>query len=150
MSPNTHAVRKWRRRPEGEGPRSARTLNAMRSETEILAVSAAWDAALVANDAGAVASFMADEWVFVSPSGIIQKAELIEWIAVGRLAHHAMEPVGPPRVAMHGDVAIVTARKASRGTFDGASYTADEWISEVFVRRDGRWTCVLSHKAPAE
>jgi ketosteroid isomerase-like protein len=87
------------------------------TETEILATSAAWDAALVDNDAGAVASFMADEWVFVSPSGITPKAALIEWIATGRLAHHAMEAVGPPRVAIHGDVVIVTARKraAARG-----------------------------------
>ena len=61
-----------------------------------------------------------------------------------------MQPVGPQRVAIHGDVAILTARKASSGTWDGAPYTADEWISEVFVRRDGRWTCVLSHKAAAE
>jgi ketosteroid isomerase-like protein len=122
----------------------------MRAKTEILAVSAAWDAALVANDAGAVASFMADEWVFVSPSGITPKAELIEWIAIGRLAHHAMEPVGPPRIAIHGDVAILTARKASSGAWDGVSYTADEWVSEVFIRRDERWICVLSHKAPAD
>ena len=122
----------------------------MPTETEILAVSAAWDAALVANDAGAVASFMADEWVFVGPSGITPKAELIGWIAIGRLVHYAMEIVGPPRVAMHGDMAILTARKASSGTFDGVSYTADEWISEVFVRRDERWTCVLSHKTAVE
>jgi ketosteroid isomerase-like protein len=120
------------------------------TETEVLAASAAWDAALVDNDAGAVASFMADEWVFVSPTGITPKAALIEWIATGRLAHHAMEAVGPPRVAIHGDVVIVTARKASSGTWDGASYTADEWISEVFVRHDGRWACVLSHKAAVE
>ena len=131
-------------------PCAARTLNAVSTEAELLAVSAAWDAALVDNDAGAVASFMADEWVFVSPSGITPKAELIEWIAMGRLAHHAMEPIGPQRVAIHGDMAILTARKASSGTWDGASYTADEWTSEVFLRRDGRWTCVLSHKAAAE
>ena len=131
-------------------PGATHTLNDVQAETEILAASAAWDAALIDNDAGAVASFMADEWVFVSSSGITPKAALIEWIATGRLAHHAMEAVGPPRVVIHGDVVIVTALKASRGTWDGASYTADEWISEVFVRRDGRWTCVLSHKAAAE
>ena len=131
-------------------PDATRTLTNVQTETEILAASAAWDAALIDNDAGAVASFMADEWVFVSPSGITPKAALIEWIATGRLAHHAMEAIGPPRVAIHGDVVIVTARKASSGTWDGASYTADEWISEVFVRRDGRWTCVLSHKAAVE
>jgi ketosteroid isomerase-like protein len=120
------------------------------TEAELLAVSAAWDAALLDNDSDAVASFMADEWVFVSPSGITPKAELIGWIATGRLAHHTMEPVGLPRVALLGDVAILTARKTSSGTWEGASYTADEWISEVFVRRDGRWTCVLSHKATVE
>ena len=118
----------------------------MSTEDELLAVSAAWDVALVDNDASTVASFMADDWVFVSPSGITPKAALIEWIATGRLAHHAMEAVGPPRVVIHGDTVIVTARKVSSGTWDGASYSADEWISEVFVRRDGRWTCVLSHK----
>lgn len=138
-------MRQWLSRPF-----AARTLSDVRTETEILAVSAAWDAALIDNDAGAVASFMADDWVFVSPSGITPKAELIEWIATGRLAHHAMQAVGSPRVAIHGDVAILTARKASSGTWDGASYTADEWTSEVFVRRDGRWTCVLSHKAAVE
>ena len=46
---------------------------------------------------------MADEWVFVSPSGITPKAALIEWIATGRLAHHAMEAIGPPRVAIPRD-----------------------------------------------
>jgi ketosteroid isomerase-like protein len=120
------------------------------TEDELLAVSAAWDVALVDNDASTVASFMADDWVFVSPSGITPKAELIAWIAMGRLAHHAMAPVGPTRVAIHGDIAILTARKVSSGTWDGAPYTADEWISKVFVRRDRRWTCVLSHKATKE
>jgi ketosteroid isomerase-like protein len=131
-------------------PGAARRLNVVSMEAELLAVSAAWDAALVDNDAGAVASFMADEWVFVSPSGITPRADIIEWIAIGRLAHHAMAPIGPQRVAIHGDVAILTARKASSGVWDGVSYTADEWVSEVFIRRDGRWTCVLSHKAAVE
>ena len=45
---------------EGQGP-AARRLTVVSTEAELLAVSAAWDAALVDNDADAVASFMADD-----------------------------------------------------------------------------------------
>ncbi len=121
----------------------------MSTEADILAVSAAWDRALLANDADAVASFMADDWVYVGPTGPTPKAELIGWIRSGRLAHHTMEVVGEVRVSAHGDTAIVTARKASSGAWDGTAYTADEWISEVFLCRNGRWTCVLSQKCSA-
>jgi ketosteroid isomerase-like protein len=119
-------------------------------EAELLATSDAWDATLVTNDAPAIAAFMADEWVFVDPNGITRKADLIGWIANGRLAHHSMRVVGAPRIVVHGTTAIMTARKASSGTWDGAAYTADEWITEAYVLQDGRWRCVLSHKSPVE
>ena len=116
------------------------------SPSEILAISDAWDAVLVANDAGAVAAFMADDWVYVSPTGVTRKADLIEWITSGRLAHHSMRVGRRPRVAVHGDTAVMTARKASSGHLGGKRYTADEWIREVYVREDGRWSCVLSQQ----
>ena len=122
----------------------------MTVEDEILAVSAAWDDALVANDDAAVARFMADEWVYVGPNGATPKADIVGWIAAGRLAHHTMRLVGAPRVGVYGETAVVTARKASTGAWEGAAYAADEWISEVYVRKDGRWRCVLSQKCPAE
>ena len=120
----------------------------MSVEDDILAISAAWDAALVANNAGVVASFMADDWVYVGPTGATPKTDIIGWIASGRLAHHTMQMVSPARVAVHGDTVIVTARKASTGAWEGVAYAADEWISEVYVRRGGKWLCVLSQKCP--
>ena len=119
-------------------------------EAEVLAVSAARDAVLITNDAPAIASSMSDEWVYVGPTGPIPKAEIIGRIASGRLAHHAMRTVEGPRVAAYGETVIVSARKASAGTWDGVAYTADEWISEVYVRTDGGWLCVLSQKCPAD
>src|SRR6266508_5800337 len=120
----------------------------MNVEAEILGVSAAWDAVLVTNDPDGVAGYMTDDWVYVAPDGITTKAELISWIASGRLAHHSMETIGQHRVAVHGDTVVVTARKASTGSWERVPYRADEWISEVFVRQDGRWRSALSHKAP--
>ena len=113
-------------------------------------MSAAWDAALLTNDASAFAGFATDDWVFVSPAGLTPRSDIVDWIATGRLAHHTMRTIGAPRVIELGGTVIVTARKASSGTWDGVPYTADEFISEVYVRRDRRWWCVVSHKSPVE
>jgi ketosteroid isomerase-like protein len=122
----------------------------MNVDVDVLAASAAWDDALVANDVPAIARFVSDDWVYVGPTGAVPGADIIAWIASGRLIHYSMRTVETPRVATHGDTAIVTAHKASTGAWDGIPYAADEWITEVYVRRDGRWLCVLSQKCSAE
>ena len=91
---------------------------------------------------------MTDDWVYVGPEGPVAKADLVGWIASGRLAHHSMTLVGEDRVAGARDTVLVTARKASSGRWDGIPYTADEWITEVYVQVSGVWQCVLSHKTP--
>lgn len=122
----------------------------MTIEGRIRALSDAWDAALVTNDAGAVAAFMTDDWVYVGPDGVTEKRDLIDWIATGRLAHHSMAVSGPVRIAVYGDVALMTARKSSTGVWEGSPYRADEWITDIYVRAGDAWPCVLSQKAPVE
>jgi hypothetical protein len=34
--------------------------------------------------------------------------------------------------------------------FGGQTFDADEWTTDVLVRRDGRWLCVLSHITPVD
>ncbi len=121
----------------------------MKVEDQIREASAAWDAALIRNDAPLVASFMSDDWVYVGPTGATPKADIVGWIAAGRLAHHTMTVVGRERVVLVANTALLTARKASSGTWDGVPYTADEWISEVYVQTGGAWRCALSQKTPA-
>ena len=120
----------------------------MTVEDEVRAFSALRDEVLVGNDAALIAGSMTDDWVYVGPDGITPKADIVGWIASGRLAHHSMDTVDGERVARAGDAVVVTARKASSGTWDGVPYTADEWISDVYVRVDGRWLCAFSQKAP--
>jgi ketosteroid isomerase-like protein len=45
----------------------------------------------------------------------------------------------------YGDTAVVTARVTNTAHFDGRQFDADEWTTDVLVRRGGRWLCVLSH-----
>jgi hypothetical protein len=60
-----------------------------------------------------------------------------------------MTTVGGERVAPAGDTVLLTARRVSSGTWDGAPYTADEWISDVYVRTDGAWRCAFSQAIAA-
>ncbi|WP_163511707.1 nuclear transport factor 2 family protein [Fodinicola acaciae] len=118
---------------------------------DVLAVSAAFDAALVRNDAAAaVAGFMTDDWVYVGPAGATPKADIIGWIASGRLVHDTMSVIGGEMVLPVGDAVVLSARKASSGRWDGVPYTADEWITEVYVRTGAGWRCAFSQKTPAE
>jgi ketosteroid isomerase-like protein len=121
----------------------------MTVKDSVRAVSAAWDAALIRNDAPRIATFMTDDWVYVGPTGSTPKADIIEWITSGRLTHHTMTVVGGQRLVLAAGTAVLTARKVSSGSWDGAPYTADEWISEVYVRTGEGWRCVLSHKTAA-
>ena len=122
----------------------------MTTEDEIRETMRAFDQALLANDAPAVGSFMADDWIFVGPEGIATKADIVGHIAAGRLTHTAFEAIGAERIVIRGSIVLVTSRRRTAGTFDGVPYTTEEWLSEVYEKVDDRWVCVLSHKADAQ
>ncbi|RRS01545.1 nuclear transport factor 2 family protein [Glycomyces terrestris] len=121
----------------------------MSIESEVGAVAVAFDAALVRNDADEIAGFLADDWVYVGPDGMVTKAELTAWIASGRLAHHSMAAAGPERTLAAGDALLVTARRRSTGSWEGEPYATDEWISDLWVRSGDSWRCALTQKTPA-
>ncbi|MFC9502562.1 nuclear transport factor 2 family protein [Streptomyces sp. NPDC057002] len=104
-----------------------------------------WAAAIVANDPARIAGFMADEWVIVSESGIDSKEGFLSRVESGELTHSAMDLRTRPRVRVYGDTAVVTGRVTNTAHYRGERYDADEWTTDVFVKRDGRWRCVLSH-----
>jgi ketosteroid isomerase-like protein len=120
----------------------------MSTEDDVRATSAAMCEALIRNDASLVASFMTDDWVHVAATGVTTRADIIGWIASGRLAHHSVTVVSE-RLVRAGDAVLVTTRRASSGSWDGTPYTADEWVSDIYVKTDGRWRCALSHKTHA-
>lgn len=51
-------------------------------------------------------------------------------------------------VRVHGDVAVVLAHGTNRGEWEGAPFAADEWMTEVFIRRRDRWRCSMSALTP--
>jgi len=112
---------------------------------ELDAIGTAWAEAMVANEADRIGSFMADEWVIVSERGISTKEDFLTFVRSGQLTHSAFEMSGAARAKVYGDTAVLTCRVTNTAHFGGQQFDADEWTSDVFVKRDGKWLCALSH-----
>jgi uncharacterized protein (TIGR02246 family) len=116
-----------------------------RAQEEIVVIADDWAKAIVSNDPERIAGFMADDWVIVSESGVTTRAQFMSLVESGELTHSAMDLVGEARVRVYGETAIFTARQTNTAHYAGNRFDADEWVTDVFVRRDGRWLCAHSH-----
>lgn len=112
---------------------------------ELVAIVDEWAQAIVSNDAERIAGFTTDDWVIVSESGMSSKEGFLSFVESGELTHSAMARLGEARVRVHGDTAVLTTRMTNTAHYGGRRFDADEWTTDVFVRRDGRWLCALSH-----
>lgn len=117
----------------------------MNRDAELAAIAAAWDQAMISNDAEAIGRFMADDWLIVGADGsTTDKPTFLEQIRSGRLMHDTMT-TAEIQVRRYGDVAVLLAIGISAGTFDGRRFHEHERQSNVFVWTSGDWRCVLTH-----
>ena len=114
-------------------------------EIEVAEAAARFADAIVSNDADRIAACVGDEWRLVGEDGVTDRARFLDVVRSGALTHSMMRPVGDVDVRVHGGVGIVFARVVNTAHFGGRSFEADEWTTDVFVRRHGRWVCVHSH-----
>ncbi len=117
--------------------------------TDLAEVEEAFSEAMISNDVARIGACIADEWVLVTPeAGIVARARILHAIERGELSHDTMSKT-VSRVQGYGDIAVVTARGQNTGRFKGQKIAADEWITDVYRKVDGRWLCVLTHLTPA-
>jgi hypothetical protein len=48
-------------------------------------------------------------------------------------------------VRIFGDAAVVSARGVSGGAYSGQAFRVVERVTDVWIRQDGAWRCVLTH-----
>lgn len=112
---------------------------------ELIGVAHAWDRAMIENDARAIGSFMADDWTIIGPDGSVgDRATFLGLIESGALTHDVMTSEDL-NVRVYDSTAVVTARGVSGGHYRGRPFREVERSTSVFVRRQGRWRCVLTH-----
>ena len=113
-------------------------------EEELLKVEKGFVDAIAKNDLEAIERFITDDWIIINADGgIIDRERFLEVIKSGTLTHQMMES-DDMRVRVYGDSAVVSALTRSKGKFMGQEFTTHERSTDVFVRRDGQWRCVLT------
>jgi ketosteroid isomerase-like protein len=109
-----------------------------------------WDEAIVNNDALEIGRFMAADWVIVgTEGGITTKPNFLDFIKSGDLHHNKMD-FEDIRVKIYENSAIVISRGTSSGTYKGEPFSYYEWSTNVYIKNDGYWLCVLTMLTPAE
>jgi ketosteroid isomerase-like protein len=114
-------------------------------EKEFLKLEKAFAEAIVKNDLEGIGRLVADDWIIIDPDGgIVERARFFEVIKSGALTHDIMESEDL-RVRVYGDSAVVTGVTRTKRKFMGEEFSTQERATDVFVKRDGRWQCVLTH-----
>ena len=114
-------------------------------EEELLKIENEFAEAIVRNDLEGIGRLVADDWIIIEPDGgIVDRARFFEVIKSGALTHEMMESEDL-RVRVYGDCAVVTAITRTKGKFMRQEFSTQERATDVFVKRDGRWQCVLTH-----
>ena len=112
---------------------------------ELLKLENAFAEAIVNNDLESIRRLVADDWIIIDPNGeIVDRTRFFEVIKSGVLTHDMMKSKDS-RVRVYGDSAVVTAVTRTKGKFMGHDFSTQERATDVFVKRDGRWQCVLTH-----
>jgi ketosteroid isomerase-like protein len=112
---------------------------------EILKVEEEFAQAMIKNDADKIGTFLAENWIIIDPDGgIIDKVRFLSVIRSGALTHQAMDSQDV-RVRVYGTTAIVTALISSKAKYMGEEFSTRERATDVFVKLDGKWQCVITH-----
>jgi len=117
----------------------------MTAEEELLKLENEFAEAIVSNNPEDIGRLLRDDWVIIGADGeIIDRARFFEVIKSGALTHDAMES-DDFRIRVYGESAVVTAITRTKGKFMEQEFSTQERATDVFVKRDGRWQCVLTH-----
>jgi len=115
------------------------------AEEELLKLEKAFAEAIVKNDLEGIGRLVADDWIIIDPNGeIVDRTRFFEVIKSGALTHDMMESEDL-RIRVYGDSVVVTGVTRTKGKFMGQEFSTQERATDVFVKRDGRWQCVLTH-----
>ncbi len=110
-------------------------------------------AVMIAQDRGALAAVLADEFIYHQPSGKVQnKAGYIEQVTGGDVRIRKAERYDI-QIHVYGDTATATGSTKVDVELKGEPKQFDLRFLDVWVKRDGRWQIVArqsAYKTPAK
>ena len=117
----------------------------------VLAAEEEYIRAMRENDADGIARCLTDDWAVISAKGGVGEGKSIfpDGVKQGYLTRKAYE-FSEPRVRLYGNVALVTVKVHTAGTFVGKPFDVMERETDVWLWKDGSWKCALTHETQVE
>jgi ketosteroid isomerase-like protein len=99
------------------------------------------------NDKAGIYRLLDKDWAVINTKGGLAEGSSIfpDGIRSGFLTRKTYE-LSKPRVRLYGDIALVTTKVETSGTFAGKPFDVKERQTDVLRWTDGRWKCVLTHE----
>ena len=114
------------------------------AESALIAVEQEWADAVKHQNAGAIDRIQAEEYLFTDPAGQTwTKTRALDTIKAGDPVIDAFE-LTDAQVKIYGNTAVITFAITWHGNFRGNDISGPQRMTDVWVKRDGRWQCVAS------
>ena len=108
-----------------------------------------WVDALAKADTTTLDSIFADTYVDTDEqSHRTDKQGVLAVLKSGQLKIESIT-LSNMKVYDYGDAAVVTGSSAQKGSFEGQSLTASVIFTDTFIRQNGKWKAVASHRSAA-
>lgn len=112
------------------------------------ALDEARQSAMVAADAAALDTLLADECVYTHSTGLVQnKDALIAMLVSGEVSYESFD-TNERRVDRYGDTVVVTGRQTIELMVRGAPVTSMSRYTAVWARTPKGWRCVAYQSTP--
>jgi hypothetical protein len=114
---------------------------------ELIELSHEWMRAVQAHDRDRLETILGREFSVVGAVGELGREQWLENASgpytIEDFAYEQME------VEVYGDTAVLTSRYRQTAELDGRDLSGSFLVTDVWVRRDGRWQVVRRHATPA-
>jgi ketosteroid isomerase-like protein len=115
-----------------------------KTEQELQVLEQAWADAVKHRDIARIDQIQAEEYVFTDPAGQLwTKVRALDTVKSGSLTIDSFE-LSDVKVRLYDNTAVVTLRVVWNGQFNGVDISGPQRMTDMFVKRDGRWQCVAS------
>lgn len=100
-------------------------------------------AAAVKGDASALEATTSDDYVRIGPEGgMMNKTEYLDALKSGSLKYQSIDLKGDSKIQNYGNVAVSTGSADLKGTYKGRDISGSYRVSQVLVKRNGKWQVV--------
>jgi len=99
--------------------------------------------AAIKGDASALEATTSDDYVRIGPEGgTMNKAEYLDAIKSGSLKYQSIDLKGDSKIQNYGNAAVSTGSADIKGTYKGHDISGSYRVSQVLVKRNGKWQVV--------